>query len=390
MKRINAFLMIILFAITGCKQSNIQSDEFITVDVTVSYPKKELILQDFMDVEYISLETNDDFLCQGLLQAIGENIILVRNRINDGNIFIFDRKGKGLKKINCLGQGAEEYTNILGITLDENNDEMFVNDHSLRKILVYDLDGKFKRSFKHNEDTMYDVIYNFDRENLICHDNFCSDDGIVNKESFMIISKQDGSITKKIKIPIKEKKVIWITLKDEANNMTYSSAPSSYYPIIPYLDNWILVEPSSDTVFKFLQNYSMSPFIVRTPSIQSMDPEVFLFLSILTDRYYFVETVKKVYDFGIDSGFPSVDLMYDKQEKSIFEYVVYNDDYSNKKEVYMKSRLVNHEIATWQLLEAHKLVMAYEKGELKGKLKEVAAGLEEESNPVIMLVKHKK
>jgi len=37
-----------------------------------------------------------------------------------------------------------------------------------------------------------------------------------------------------------------------------------------------------------------------------------------------------------------------------------------------------------QLVEAHK------KGLLKGKLKEIAATLDEEDNPVIMLVKHKK
>ena len=30
------------------------------------------------------------------------------------------------------------------------------------------------------------------------------------------------------------------------------------------------------------------------------------------------------------------------------------------------------------------------KGELKGGLKEIAAGLDEESNPVLMLVKHKR
>jgi hypothetical protein len=53
-------------------------------------------------------------------------------------------------------------------------------------------------------------------------------------------------------------------------------------------------------------------------------------------------------------------------------------------------RPVNHEIESWQPLEAHQLVEDYEKGELKGKLKEIAATLNEEANPVIMLIKHKK
>jgi hypothetical protein len=82
--------------------------------------------------------------------------------------------------------------------------------------------------------------------------------------------------------------------------------------------------------------------------------------------------------------------MYDRQEKAIFEYTVYNDDYADKTPVSMKSTFVNKGIAVWQLLEAHKLVEAYENGKLKGRLKEIAAELKEEDNPVIMLIKHKK
>jgi hypothetical protein len=393
MKEANSILIIILsLAVTvesrGQRQTG--NNGFITVDVRKSYSsKKELVLQDFMDVEYIPLETTDEFVNQGFVQDVGKKIILIRNRINDGNIFIYERNGKVLRKINQKGQGGEEYTNILGITLDEDNSEMFVNDIFIRKILVYDLDGKFKRSLKHKEGVTYDRIYNFDRKNLICHDIFLNDDGIANKQSFMIISKQDGRITKEIQIPFKEKKTTMLILKDE-NGMFHSSSPSTYYPIIPYFDNWILVELSSDTVYRYLPDQTMTPFITRTPSIQSMNPEVFLFLSIFTDRYYFMETVKKIYDFGTNSGFPNVDLMYDKQEKAIFKYTVYNGDFSNKKEVYMKSRPVNDKIASWQALEAHQLVESYRKGELKGKLKEIAATLDEESNPVIMLIKHKK
>jgi hypothetical protein len=56
----------------------------------------------------------------------------------------------------------------------------------------------------------------------------------------------------------------------------------------------------------------------------------------------------------------------------------------------MKTQPVNGEIiATWQSLEADKLVEACEKGQLKGRLKEIAAELDEEDNPVIMLIKHK-
>jgi len=122
-----------------------------------------------------------------------------------------------------------------------------------------------------------------------------------------------------------------------------------------------------------------------------MNPEVFLFVSFLTDRYYFMETVKKEYDFWKREGFPCKDLVYDKQDKAIFEYTVYNDDYSDKTPVNVKIEPLSDEVAFWQKLESFELVEAYKNGKLKdGKLKEIASKLDPEDNPVIMLVKHKK
>ncbi|MDR0395007.1 MAG: 6-bladed beta-propeller [Tannerella sp.] len=394
MKNANTIPAIILFVAAGCgggKQAG--SDDLITIDVTKSYPKKELILQDFMDVEYIPLESSDEFLTQGFVQAVGKDIIVVKNYAHDGNIFIFDRKGKGLRKINRTGQGGEEYTRIYWITLDEDKGEIFVYSRVTRKILVYDLDGNFKRSFNIKEGFTYSKIYNFDRDNLICLNDFYNyvKDGKATEQPFMIISKQDGSITQEIQIPFKEKIKTVFMYRDEAAGITYSTEPYTYYPIIPSFNSWILIEPSSDTIYNYLPDHTMTPFMARTPSVQSMDdPKELLFLSVLTDRYYFMETVKNIYDFGTKKGFPGTNLMYDRKEKAIFKCVVYNDDYSNKKQVYMNSDPVNAEIATWQPLDADRLVESYKKGELKGKLKEIAATLDEESNPVIMLLKHKK
>lgn len=50
----------------------------------------------------------------------------------------------------------------------------------------------------------------------------------------------------------------------------------------------------------------------------------------------------------------------------------------------------NSEIAFCQKLDPHELIEAHQKGQLKGKLKDIAAELEEDSNPVIMLVKYRK
>ncbi|WP_075558865.1 6-bladed beta-propeller [Parabacteroides timonensis] len=388
MRSVDSILFFVLLLMAGCGESKQSTDDCITVDVTANYPQKKLILQDFMDVEYIPLETNDEFLCQGNIQAVGKDVIVATNRIGgrDGNIFIFDRKGKALKKINHKGQGGEEYTSFVQIILDEDKAEMFVNDMYAKKILVYDLKGNFKRKISLKGDFLFGEIYNFDQNNFICHDvlnenNFTES---YTGQSFMFISKQDGVITQELQIPFKGKKTIVVRTPRDKDGNFFVYMPPSVYPIIPYFDNYILTELSADTLYKYSANHTMKPFIVRTPSVQSMNPEKFLLLSLLTDRYYFMEVVEKVLPFS------STDIVYDKQENTLFRYKVYNSDYTYDKEAFLKSEPLNGEIPSCQYLEAWELIKDYKGGRLKGKLKDIASKLGEEDNPVIMLIKHKK
>ena len=145
---IGTLTLLSLMGMFGCKQQE-TVEALMTLDVKADYPEKEWVVQDFFDVEYIPLETNDEFVTQGKVMAIGAEVILITNWANDGNLFVFDRKtGKALKKINRKGQGGEEYVGITEVVLDEANKEIFVIAYTGSKISVYDLYGNFKRSFK--------------------------------------------------------------------------------------------------------------------------------------------------------------------------------------------------------------------------------------------------
>ena len=152
------------------------------------------------------------------------------------------------------------------------------------------------------------------------------------------------------------------------------------------------METSSDTIYHYLSDANTTiPLIVRTPSIHTMEPpEVFLIPTVFTDRYYFMSLLKAEFNFETGRGFPISGLMYDRLENSLFIPKIYNGDYTSKREVDMTSRPLDQEFVIGQSLQAHELVEAYEKGLLKGKLKEIAATLDEESNPVIMFAKCKK
>ena len=134
--------------IVGLSACNQQTDttDLITIDVETKYPEKKLMLQDFADVEYIALETTDEFINKGIVGAIGEKYIAITNAGSEGTIFLYDRKtGKGIRKINRKGQGGEEYTLLTEIILDEEQNEMFVLDYPKQNILVYNLEGNFLR-----------------------------------------------------------------------------------------------------------------------------------------------------------------------------------------------------------------------------------------------------
>ena len=363
MNKLNIIVAILPLMTTLCEgnRPNNKNGDFFTVDVSASYPKKELILQDFMDVEYIPLETNNEFVCQGIVLDVGKNIILIKNaHPNDnGDIFFFDRNGKALRKINRLGKSGEEYTSASTVILDEDNQELFVYDRT--KTIVYDLHGTFKRSFRHTKDTSYEQMFNYNGENLmykvsdmgdiaqmlsVMNHTFSDGDKEIdknpNRQSFAVISKQDGHIIKEIQISFKEKKSPSVVERTGTGGVT-TMHPGIRPSIINYKDSWIIEVFSSDTVFRMLPDFSLKPFIVRTPSIQSMNPEVFLSLENVTGRYYFMKTLKK------GKGQPKIQLIYDKQEKTIFEYTMYNADYSKKESVFMQTNIANDgDIVFWQ------------------------------------------
>lgn len=279
MKQRNRILAVILAVVSaGCVENKQLNDDLIIVDVSRSYPKKELILQDFMDVEYVALETTDEFLTQGLVQDVGKQYLLVTNRNRDGDIFIFDRKtGKGVRKINRQGQGAEEYARINGIILDESNEEIFVKSLG-NKILVYDLYGSFKRCLNLGREVS--SIFDYDPSSLICYDmsDYHSKGKDRSKPYHLIISKQDGSITREIFIPFETINTPIVTDGDRfvAN---YS------YQIRPSYDKWTLMDASSDTLYNYAPDGTLHPILVRTPSAHDMKPEVgYVYRSVLFHR----------------------------------------------------------------------------------------------------------
>ena len=384
----------LLFGCGDGKQK--ESDGLIRVDVSKSYPKKELILQDLFDIEYVPLETTDEMLTEGHIQYISDNYMIFKNLGRmAGEIFIFDRQGKAVRKINRLGQSGEEYLNILGVDYDEQADELFVNSHYSDKVFVYDSEGNYKRSFDYLDGTLYDPIKILDEERLIAYDDYFEYDKVPEKrDCYLILSREDGRLLEKIHIPYEEKKSLIIMRRDLNGKLTGNwGIRNTLMP--PYQDGWLLIEPSADTIYTYSASRGLMPLIVRTPPVNEMDPEVFLFPTIFTDRYVFMQAVERSFNFGIDKDVPRTNLIYDKTEQTAYEGEVINRDFEGTPvNLWFAHRVIMEfnggEIAFATRLEAPDLVEALNDGKLRGPLKEIASSLDEEDNPVILIAKYKR
>ena len=377
--RVSLYLFCLLMLVFSCCQENkVKENGLITVDVTKKFPNKDLSLQDFVDIEYIPLETNNEFLCGG------SKYLIAKNRNSDGNIYVFDRKGKGISTFNRKGNSGEEYLYLGNVLLDEEKEEIFIS--SVKKILVYDLYGNFRRSFPYKKGVEYYYqLTNYDKEHIICWDGSGeSNPKAVESPSFYILSKSDGSIIKEINVPLNKRTSTLIILsRDEKTHMTYSLA-NTPNPIHKFRDRILLNEPSSDTIYRYSDEKGLIPYMCRIPSIHSMNPEIFLYTDIITDKYDFMRTYEKARN-GEEK-----DLVYDKQQKTVYHCTLHNKDYKYQKYLRLKGKNINDEIASVESLDAFDLVNAYKKGYLQGELKEIASKMTEEDNAVIMLMKHKK
>ena len=381
MKHLSVWVM--AGAMLAACQSNDNADSIMTIDLNKKYQEKEIILQDIMDVEYVPLDSSDEFISSGNIKAVGDKYIVL---VSGGKILLFDRHtGKGIRVIDHEGQGADEYTLAYNVILDEANNELFVNDPTIKKICVYDLEGNFKRSFSHGEEHQFIDVTDFDKDFLVCYDEAIFMDmektETDNSKTYhFLISKQDGSIAQEISVPYEKINAPMLQVGG-MTSVTFVRA------VVPLNKDMLIIQNSSDTIYRYTANkHQMVPFLVKIPST---DPERLITIGTVTPQYCFFQTIDKTFNPETGRGFPHHDLVIDRQTNEAFSSVVLNADYSSKQQVDMIRFAQNGEVLCVQALQAHKLVEANEKGELNGYLKEIASQLNEDSNSVIMVMRAK-
>ena len=386
MKRIlySAAFMLALLA-TGCGDANQKPSALPQIDVRTNYPEKEICLQDVAEVSYIALDSQDGILFRGNVNDFSDKGIVIMDSQNNRLIF-FDKQGKFQHVIQRQGQGPEEYSMMLDALVDWDKEDVFVFDSGSR-IVVYSLDGTFKRKLPLNANLVQHDAYIWSDSQLVAcrYGNWDKDEKLVPYQPIVLLSKEDGKMDS-------------LSYRKEHSFPTYIGAKEMniriHWPSLDKLNGDVYVNDlSADTIYRLdARTQALQPVMTRTPSVTLDDLDgYFMDLKGVSSQYYFLHFLAR--QASMDSHFVMVDeksrnAVYDRKEGKVYHPKFINKDYPSMEKIHLNFCEEENACAIVQL-EAFKLIEALEAGELSGELKTIAEGLKEEDNPVLMVVKFK-
>ena len=134
----------------GCKQKNAdKASDIATIEIVQNLGKFQAVpLSEFVtELEYIPLETCDDCLIAEWNGGYNHIIVTTSHIFVAGYNFCyaFDRDGRFIGKLGSVGQGPGEYSDLRGLSIDENKQSVYIN--ARYSVMEYSYDGVFRRSF---------------------------------------------------------------------------------------------------------------------------------------------------------------------------------------------------------------------------------------------------
>ncbi|WP_455961057.1 6-bladed beta-propeller [Bacteroides bouchesdurhonensis] len=384
-----SFLLYIVLSVSAQNGKQPSNRSLPVVDITKDYPKKEMVLKDFVTVEYIPLETTDDVLLDNiahLYTSVTDHYIVNCNS-QEGTVFVFDRSGKIKHHFNHKGGSGEEYNYILQLRIDEKAKELYLLDNT-RKLLVYSFEGHFKRRLPFPKDIRIEKMYNYDDQYLLCYDiyNLDWEKLIPNSCPYFLMSKKDGAISR---LPITIQNRIGNCIHIQKSPTEVMTSSMTAFPMVSNGTEFVLSDLAGDTVFLY-KNKKIIPLFTRTPKSAASDPRLMLTCTMKLGNYLFMSSMaKKIYD---GPRIETKDFVYDLSTGTIYDgRLVIKDANSSGRFSLMGDNSYTQlpENCLLQSYRPDRLLKDYKEGKLKGQLKDIASKLSEDDNPVFMLITFK-
>ena len=233
-----ALLCISCLSICCKEEKREQSGKILQIDIPLQADETHLPADSlFCGKEILALETTPDNLISKVdkLEMTNDRLYLLDEQ--QDMIFIFDRKGKYITKIADIGRGPAEYIEISDFHID--NDVLYLcTGGNGGKIICYDLDGKYQKSFR----TEYSCNrITTDSNSIYVHHNFSHPNG----NNVGVYDKKENKLVKCYKPYPKQQEGIG------SSNRCWTSCNNKVYAAFDYeysIYNPILVKSSPKSI----------------------------------------------------------------------------------------------------------------------------------------------
>lgn len=141
--------------IIGCDSSRIDMagismeiiDSSEVIDVSDALGQKKLIEDIVSDVSIVQLETKEESILSYIYQVeLAGNYIYIRDDYDGGNVAIFDKNGKFIKRL-PHGSGPQEVDNAFAMYFDSESSCLYVYDDTAEKIVKYSSTGEYINTY---------------------------------------------------------------------------------------------------------------------------------------------------------------------------------------------------------------------------------------------------
>ncbi|MBN2632406.1 MAG: 6-bladed beta-propeller [Bacteroidales bacterium] len=387
------FLLLLLLpaVFTSCKNSNSESEKSLLIYDLKELPRQTTLkLSDLSvkDIQYLPLETTEESVIPGIRKIIrADNYFLVQAF---SDIFMFRYDGSFVTKIGIVGRGPNEFTVAHDIDIDQENGNIYLIDGWQQKFLVYSGNGEFIRTFHYPVRSA--VNFRIIQDGILCYNLNTMGD----VETSYILLDTTGQIIKSF-----PNKYPWTrtlpTLAFQNENIFFR-----------YNDRLLTKTVYCDTLYVF-RNKDFEPYSIIdigdrriTPEVRTGSEAEFIMKHYINPMNLFEFADYLYYEFFVPlnekpeglsviaSKDGSYKVLFDPEKDLI-------NDIDGGPVIWPKAAWDDNTVVSWTEAMKLKTLVASENfrnckpefPEKKKELESLAAGLKEEDNPVLILIRFK-
>ncbi len=332
------------------------------------------------NIQYIPLETPPNASIGSIDKLIVKNNRYYLFDRTTQSIFIFKTTGEYISKINSIGHGPGEYTDISSFTVDQTTNNIQIYNNRLRKIISYDSNGRYINERKF--DQLLEDFISLDDKIYYIYLGYLPDyksNDFPNQYRYLTVH-EDTIVNKQLPYEYQD---------------YYTTIPLTNHNFYSYGDSITLIEGIDNKIYRIQSNgnlklrYTLDFGEYNSPSMSEMT-------KTQVDNYianskiqkwgeisYIIETPKNIFiAYSFNNIFQS--SFYSKDSHRIYNCgPFWINDYAN---LPMPSPIANQDSTLYSAIDAFsfKSWFKHNKNKIPSKILELNNNINELDNPVII------